>query len=1115
MNPFHLSVLGYPVLRAPNGDPVRFRTKKHLALLIFLAVEQGRPHRRDKLATMFWPRAPLLKGRHSLATALSVLRGSVGRHVFDTDRDSIGVRKGWIVADLGCSEGLSLLGGRDRACETFLQDFELADLHDFEEWRQYHRAKQLSSLDARITICLDNYRRQGDVGAMEKLATQLLELNPYSEEGLRASMEARALLGDRIGAIRLFKQWRDKLADELGASPRKDIARMAKQLAAMGGTQAHPVAISSSRIEAEAPTEPYGYTAEYARCRALWNRAISGAPTRLLLRGDFGSGKSTLSAALLSAVALEGANTAWISCAKDTSGVFLAALSRLVTSLMKLPGAASTTPGCLRILEDFVPTLSTKCAPYIHSSAPDAPKATAHVWVAFADLVSAVASERPLMVVIDDCQYMDTLTRECLAALPDYTSNVPALFVQIEDPPEHSYNYEISYNPTESAADGLHLITLSGLASPLGESLIETLERAQAPLDSTTRRALVNCAQGNPLLITSLGKDYHRASRIPAAVALSAFGDTSLQSTPTRFSSHATSVLHSLRPDTQFVAQVASVLGTRLNDISFYAAFGITLRGLAVAINELLQRGVLVTEPEGSLFRNGVVRGCLYESIPTPIRQGLHRATAAQLLSLIPRSAGIDQLEIAWHLTQANQSEKATALLLSGGFDAIRSGRPLLAASAVAESIQLVDGSEQQTASCTLARAKQEMGCWEESLRILESREPWSTTGNAAHATILRATNERFLGVLFGDRLQASIDDLLAIVSDRKLGTSLRATAAAATITLISSSRRTEDIHRLASATDYLLEAHRDDYDHLHILLARAWCIAQTDGSSAALSPLLEGVAILDRTNTADSVASRLLLGAGVSLCQVGKYEDALPVLKRAHSVAQGLGNRALLGNAHSGLALAHGRLGDYGAQVSHAEESLRLSGNQEWGICFLSATYERGLGLACMDRFVEAEAAMTEFDVRFESRVPAWVEQAWRLCKADVLLLTGNERKALQAGRLATSGDLTELHHECFAGPFARWVAYSAMRSGVSAGALVRLQPLFDTVDRHDAKDQAEIVTCQVALNSEVAGRTEDLREAVAAKLVALPGSTQSLIRRLGVGPNLSGSKVARTEMR
>ena len=53
----HLRCLGQPVLFGPDGEPIRFRTRKHFGLLIFLAVEPSQSHRRQRLAELLWPRA--------------------------------------------------------------------------------------------------------------------------------------------------------------------------------------------------------------------------------------------------------------------------------------------------------------------------------------------------------------------------------------------------------------------------------------------------------------------------------------------------------------------------------------------------------------------------------------------------------------------------------------------------------------------------------------------------------------------------------------------------------------------------------------------------------------------------------------------------------------------------------------------------------------------------------------------------------------------------------------------------------------------------------------------------------------------------------------------------
>jgi DNA-binding SARP family transcriptional activator len=85
----YLRCLGNPTLFTPAGEPIRFRTKKHLALLVYLAVEGRRVHRRDRLAELLWPNVPAAEARHSLATALSILRPRLGSGAIEANRDHV------------------------------------------------------------------------------------------------------------------------------------------------------------------------------------------------------------------------------------------------------------------------------------------------------------------------------------------------------------------------------------------------------------------------------------------------------------------------------------------------------------------------------------------------------------------------------------------------------------------------------------------------------------------------------------------------------------------------------------------------------------------------------------------------------------------------------------------------------------------------------------------------------------------------------------------------------------------------------------------------------------------------------------------------------------------
>src|SRR5438874_13628301 len=76
---FQLQLFGSPQL-VRGRSLVRFRTKKHLAVLLYLHFEgRARPISRDRLVDLLWPDVAPAKGRHSLSQALLAIRSRLGR----------------------------------------------------------------------------------------------------------------------------------------------------------------------------------------------------------------------------------------------------------------------------------------------------------------------------------------------------------------------------------------------------------------------------------------------------------------------------------------------------------------------------------------------------------------------------------------------------------------------------------------------------------------------------------------------------------------------------------------------------------------------------------------------------------------------------------------------------------------------------------------------------------------------------------------------------------------------------------------------------------------------------------------------------------------------------
>ncbi|MBI3934983.1 MAG: SARP family transcriptional regulator, partial [Acidobacteria bacterium] len=141
MDRLSLSLLGIPEVQYA-GQPLKFATRKVLALLIYLAVEPGR-HPREKLIALLWPESDLQRGQASLRNTLTRLRDALGQAerwlVVEDDRLGLSAEVELDVRTLAATvlvkAGDMLARLRQAAAlyrGDFLESFSLPDAPDFE-----------------------------------------------------------------------------------------------------------------------------------------------------------------------------------------------------------------------------------------------------------------------------------------------------------------------------------------------------------------------------------------------------------------------------------------------------------------------------------------------------------------------------------------------------------------------------------------------------------------------------------------------------------------------------------------------------------------------------------------------------------------------------------------------------------------------------------------------------------------------------------------------------------------------------------------------------------------------------------------------------------------------
>jgi len=241
-----------------DGKPVTgFESDKARALLAYLVVEAGRPHRREKLAGLLWPEHCEQAARANLRRVLANLRQVLGdrqthppflsitRQAFQLDANG----DLWSdVADLASLQPFCLRPGPPLTPEAvdqmeqcialyrgdLLEEFSLAGSVAFEEWvllnrERYHRlAMQV------LRRLVAHYGREGECELALQYAWRQVELDPWQEEAHLHVMRLLALNGQRCAALAQYEICRRLLREELGVEPAARTQKLYERIRADG-----------------------------------------------------------------------------------------------------------------------------------------------------------------------------------------------------------------------------------------------------------------------------------------------------------------------------------------------------------------------------------------------------------------------------------------------------------------------------------------------------------------------------------------------------------------------------------------------------------------------------------------------------------------------------------------------------------------------------------------------------------------------------------------------------------------------------------------------------------------------------------------------------------------
>lgn len=425
-----IRLLGTPVVGFTDGRPAGPPLgAKALALLSYLALEP-QAHSREEVAGLLWGESSESEARASLRQTLRAIRAGLG-DVILADRSRVKLSEPPCCDVTELRRAFAEDPGRTLSIDPprFLNGFSVRHAPQFEEWTETVRMALLHDYHAALgTLARAAMadRRWRDAG---EAADRWLRSDPLSEEAARLGIEALYLSGNRGGALSRFAAYRETLHRETGCEPGRELSALIRRVE-LDRTDTDGVghvvkwdslpSFESSLI---------GRETEWARLAGAWTAVQRGEGRIALLEGEAGVGKSRLADEFLRWVVAEGGTALRGRGYDGRAGVPYEPVAEILREALGAPGLAAASPEWLLEVARLVPELRQRFPSLDEPERPADPASGWRLFEGIAQVLLALAGERPIVISIDDLQWCDEDTCNLIRFLIRRLERAPALWL--------------------------------------------------------------------------------------------------------------------------------------------------------------------------------------------------------------------------------------------------------------------------------------------------------------------------------------------------------------------------------------------------------------------------------------------------------------------------------------------------------------------------------------------------------------------------------------------------------------------------------------------------------------------------------------------------------------
>jgi tetratricopeptide (TPR) repeat protein len=456
-----------------------------------------------------------------------------------------------------------------------------------------------------------------------------------------------------------------------------------------------------------------GRDQEMQQLDAAWAKAHAGTAQVALITGKAGMGKTRLVQDYITMQV--GAGARWLASRNTASDLALpySSLEQALLPVIEQGVIPSIPPEDLAEISQSVPEL-TRLRPGLPAPRKLEPEQS-RVWQqrAWAAFLAGLARQSPIILYLDDLQWIDPTSLECIQHLLLHHPLVAILVIaslrdELVKPEKHIRDFR-----TEMYRRGvLTDITLG----PLNERETDELLRAMSGMEHLKRfsRRLYEHTEGNPFfLLETIQALFAKGTLFQNqqgqwATAYDDFTqDYSELPLPHTVSDLMEPRLEGLNSQARTFLDAASVIGRKFDPFMVQQISHLDRNQLRASIDELITSGLIRAERRICEFAHGMLRESIYQDLNFLDRLELHQKVAGALEESITSKASPTEIQqLANHFLMAELWESAFKYQLQAGlsawsvFEAHTARRYLETAKEIAETKLDNKISEEQHLAC-------------------------------------------------------------------------------------------------------------------------------------------------------------------------------------------------------------------------------------------------------------------------------------------------------------------------------------------------------------------------------------------------------------------------------